>query len=125
MTRTGGSMMEGGSPLSGHAKMTATSGERRRRGGGQGPELLLAEGAGVEAGTAEGAGAEASEGTEEVREAAVETGDNQGVREVEVETGDNLLLQREEEVLREVERGDKIGDTDPGADLLTDGDTDE
>ena len=71
--------MEGGSPLSGHAKMTATSGERRRRGGGQGPGLLLADGAGVEAGTAEGAGAEASEETEEVREVAVETGDNQGV----------------------------------------------
>ena len=118
-------MMEGGSPLSGHAKMMATSGERRRRGGGQGPELLLADGAGVEAGTAEEAGAEASEETEEVREAAVETEDNQGVRKVEVETGDNLLLQREEEALSEVESEDLIGATGPGADLLTDGDTDE
>ena len=61
MTRTGGSMMEGGSLSSGHAKMTATSGERRRRGGGQGPGHLLEDGAGVEAGTAGEAGAEASE----------------------------------------------------------------
>jgi len=61
MTRMGGSMMEGGSLSSGHVKMTATSGERRRRGGGQGPGLLLEDGAGVEAGTAGGAGAGASE----------------------------------------------------------------
>ena len=114
-------MMEGGSPLSGHAKMTATSGERRRRGGGQGPELLLEDGAGVEAGTAGGAGAEAFEETEEVRGAAAETGDNQVVREVEVVTEDNLLLQREEEALS----GNQTGATSPEADLLTDGDTDD
>ena len=107
--------MEGGSPLSGHAKMTATSGERRRRAGGDpGPDLRRGEGAGVGAGAAGGAGAEASEEIEE------------GVTEAEVETRGRLIslqihLQREEEA----PSGDQIGATSPEADLLTDGDIDD
>ena len=106
-------MMGGGSPSSGHARMTATSGERRRRAGGDpGPDLRRGEGAGVEEGAAGGAGAEASEEIEE------------GVTEAEVETRGRLIslhLQREEEV----PSGDQTGATSPEADLLTDEDTDD
>lgn len=113
MIRMEGSMMGGGSPSSGHAKMTATNGERRRRaGGGQGLEHRRGEGVGVGVGVAGEAGVEASEEIEE------------GVTEVEVETGGRLIslhLRREEEALS----GDQTGDTSPEADLLTDGDTDD
>ena len=113
MTRMEGSMMGGGSPSSGHARMTATNGERRRRaGGGPGPEHRRGEGAEVGEEAAGGAGAEASEEIEE------------GVTEVEVETGGRLIslhLQREEEA----PSGDQTGATSPEADLLIDGDIDD
>lgn len=107
--------MEGGSPSSGHAKMMATKGERRRRAeGGRGPEHRRGEGAEVGAGAAGEAGAEASEEIEE------------GVTGAAVVTGGrwiSLLLRNEEEALS----GDQTetGATGPGADLLTDGDTDD
>ena len=114
MIRMGGSMMGGGSPSSGRVKTTATNGERRRRaGGGRGPEHRRGEGAEVGAGAAGEAGAEASEEIEEVTGAAVETGGR----------WISLLLRNEEEA----QSGDQTGTgaTGPGADLLTDGDTDD
>ena len=115
MIRMGGSMMGGGSPSSGRVKTTATNGERRRRaGGGRGPEHRRGEGAEVGAGAAGEAGAEASEEIGEVDTgAAVETGGR----------WISLLLRNEEEALSGDQTG--TGATGPGADLLTDGDTDD
>ena len=106
MTRMEGSMMVGGSPSSGPARMTATNGERRRRaGGGPGPEHRRGEGAGVGAGAAGEAGAEASEEIEAE------------VTEVKVETVGRLIslrLQREEEAPGK----NQIAASSPVADLL-------
>ena len=115
MTRTGGSMMEGGSPSSGREKTTAMKGERRRRAeGGRGPEHRRGEGAEVGAGAAGEAGAEASE---EIEEAGTGAAVVTGGRWI------SLLLRNEEEALS----GDQTetGATGPEADLLTDGDTDD
>ena len=107
--------MGGGSPSSGRVKMMATNGERKRLAeGGRGPERRRGEGAEVGAGAVGEAGAEASEEIGEVvTGAAVETGGR----------WISLLLRNEEEA----QSGDQTGTgaTGPGADLLTDGDTDD
>ena len=95
--------------MSGHAKMMATRGEQRRRGGDQGPGRRQGEGAevAVEEGTAGEAEAGALEETEEVTEAEAETGGRLIIHP--------LLLRSEEEAQSE----DQTGDTGLGADLLT------